>query len=136
VAVHLAIHGHETPGRSLVRSGSPLTARSLKGWLYLATVIDARSRPLLGWSMTDHLRIELCLDALWAAVGTRGRQALVDGVIFHSDHGCQGGSKECSQHRLAERSVEGGRGPRLVFSRSAVANLRSVFGAGEAPRPH
>jgi transposase InsO family protein len=39
--------------------------------------------------MTDHLRTELCLDALHAAVGARGRQALVDGVIFHSDHGCQ-----------------------------------------------
>ena len=44
-----------------------------EGWLYLATVIDACSRRLLGWSMTDHLRTELCLDALEAAVGTRGR---------------------------------------------------------------
>ncbi len=34
-----------------------------EGWLYLATVIDACSRRLLGWSMTDHLRTELCLDA-------------------------------------------------------------------------
>jgi transposase InsO family protein len=58
-----------------------------EGWLYLATVIDACSRRLLGWSMTDHLRTELCLDALEAAVGTRRR--LIDGVIFHSDHGCQ-----------------------------------------------
>jgi transposase InsO family protein len=60
-----------------------------EGWLYLATVIDACSRRLLGWSMTDHLRTELCLDALHAAVGTRGGQANIDGVIFHSDHGCQ-----------------------------------------------
>jgi transposase InsO family protein len=60
-----------------------------EGWLYLATVIDACSRRLLGWSMTDHLRTELCLDALEAAVGTRGGKHYVDGVIFHSDHGCQ-----------------------------------------------
>ncbi len=60
-----------------------------EGWLYLATVIDACSRRLLGWSMTDHLRTELCLDALEAAVGSRGGKANVDGVIFHSDHGCQ-----------------------------------------------
>ena len=60
-----------------------------EGWLYLATVIDACSRRLLGWSMTDHLRTELCLDALHAAVGTRGHKATIDGVIFHSDHGCQ-----------------------------------------------
>jgi transposase InsO family protein len=60
-----------------------------EGWLYLATVIDACSRRLLGWSMTDHLRTELCLDALHAAVGTRGGPGRVGGVIFHSDHGCQ-----------------------------------------------
>jgi transposase InsO family protein len=60
-----------------------------QGWLYLATVIDACSRRLLGWSMTDHLRTELCLDALTDAVGTRGGRANIDGVIFHSDHGCQ-----------------------------------------------
>lgn len=60
-----------------------------EGWLYLATVIDACSRRLLGWSMTDHLRTELCLDALDAAVYTRGGKANIDGVIFHSDHGCQ-----------------------------------------------
>jgi transposase InsO family protein len=60
-----------------------------EGWLYLATVIDACSRRLLGWSMTDHLRTELCLDALDAAVGTRGGTADIEGVIFHSDHGCQ-----------------------------------------------
>jgi transposase InsO family protein len=60
-----------------------------EGWLYLATVIDACSRRLLGWSMTDHLRTELCLDALHAAVGARGGKANIGGVIFHSDHGCQ-----------------------------------------------
>ncbi|MDP9332073.1 MAG: IS3 family transposase [Actinomycetota bacterium] len=60
-----------------------------EGWLYLATVIDACSRRLLGWSMTDHLRTELCLDALEAAVDTRGGKHYIDGVIFHSDHGCQ-----------------------------------------------
>jgi transposase InsO family protein len=60
-----------------------------EGWLFLATVIDACSRRLLGWSITDHLRTELCLDALSAAVGTRGGTCQVAGVIFHSDHGTQ-----------------------------------------------
>ena len=41
-----------------------------KGWCYLATVVDACSRRLPGWSITDHLRTELCLDALLA--GGRG----------------------------------------------------------------
>ncbi|MER6379919.1 DDE-type integrase/transposase/recombinase [Streptomyces sp. NPDC001127] len=60
-------------------------------FLYLATVIDVFSRRLLGWSMADHMRAELVTNALNAAVRTRGGQ--VDGVIFHSDHGAQGGSK-------------------------------------------
>jgi transposase InsO family protein len=61
-----------------------------EGWCYLATVIDACSRRLLGWSVTDHLRTELCLDALQAAVATRGgRCNLAAGVVFHSDHGTQ-----------------------------------------------
>ena len=59
-----------------------------EGWLFLATVLDACSRCLLGWSMADHLRTELCTNALRQAVATRGRAPL-KGVVFHSDHGCQ-----------------------------------------------
>ena len=47
-------------------------------------------RRLLGWSITDHLRTELCLDALLAAVAARGgRRNLAAGIVFHTDHGTQ-----------------------------------------------
>ncbi|MGH3429105.1 MAG: IS3 family transposase, partial [Mycobacteriales bacterium] len=59
-----------------------------EGWVYVASVLDACSRRLLGWSIADHMRTEICLDALRGAVATRGR-ARFDGVIFHSDHGGQ-----------------------------------------------
>jgi putative transposase len=59
-----------------------------EGFLYLASVLDVFSRRLLGWSLADHLRTELCLDALQAAGGTRGRSQF-RGTVFHSDHGCQ-----------------------------------------------
>lgn len=59
-----------------------------EGWVYVASVLDACSRRLLGWSIADHLRTEICTDALRSAVATRGR-ARLDGVVFHSDHGCQ-----------------------------------------------
>jgi transposase InsO family protein len=63
-----------------------------EGWFYLAAVVDACSRRLLGWSITDHLRTELCLDALLAAVAARGgRRNLAAGIVFHTDHGTQGG---------------------------------------------
>jgi transposase InsO family protein len=59
-----------------------------EGWLYVASVLDACSRRLVGWSIADHMRTEVCTDALRAAAATRGRVRL-DGVVFHSDHGCQ-----------------------------------------------
>ncbi|MFI5770965.1 IS3 family transposase [Streptomyces sp. NPDC051658] len=54
-------------------------------WLYLACVIDIRSRRVLGWSMAPRMRAELVIDALQVAVATRGRD--VTGVIFHADRG-------------------------------------------------
>ena len=38
------------------------------GFLYLAVVLDAWSRKIVGWSMANHLRAELVLDALEMAV--------------------------------------------------------------------
>ncbi|MFD0294913.1 IS3 family transposase [Streptomyces sp. NPDC059616] len=56
-------------------------------WLYLACVIDIQSRRVLGWSMAPHMRAELVIDALQAAVATRCGN--VTGVIFHADRGSQ-----------------------------------------------
>ncbi|HZD22633.1 MAG TPA: IS3 family transposase [Acidimicrobiia bacterium] len=58
-----------------------------EGWLYLSTVLDLYSRRVIGWGLADHLRTGLVSTALNMAVATRG--GAVDGVIFHSDRGCQ-----------------------------------------------
>jgi putative transposase len=55
------------------------------GFLYLAVVLDAWSRKIVGWSMTNHLRAELVIDALEMAIGQRQP----GGVIHHSDQGGQ-----------------------------------------------
>ena len=55
------------------------------GFLYLAVVLDAWSRKIVGWSMANHLRAELVLDAMDAAVGQRRPKD----VIHHSDQGSQ-----------------------------------------------
>jgi transposase InsO family protein len=60
--------------------------RTGEGWLYLAVVLDAFSRRVVGWSMADHLRTELVLDALDMAIAQRQPAA---GLIHHTDHGCQ-----------------------------------------------
>jgi putative transposase len=58
-----------------------------EGWLYLAVIIDLFSRRVVGWSMAEHMRTELVLTALEAALGQRiPSQA---GLIFHSDRGSQ-----------------------------------------------
>jgi transposase InsO family protein len=57
---------------------------------YLATVIDIATRRLIGWSINTHMRTDLVIDALDAAVAARGGR--VHGVIFHSDRGAQHGS--------------------------------------------
>ena len=55
------------------------------GFLYLAIVLDAFSRRVVGWCMARHLRTELILDALEMALWQRRP----DNVIHHSDHGTQ-----------------------------------------------
>ena len=55
------------------------------GFLYLAVVLDAFSRKIVGWAMENHLRSELVVAALNMALGQR-RPA---GVIHHSDQGTQ-----------------------------------------------
>lgn len=59
-----------------------------EGWLYLSAILDTFSRRLLGWSMAEHMRTELCTDTLRAAAMVRGRSTFA-GTVLHSDHGCQ-----------------------------------------------
>ena len=55
------------------------------GFLYLAVVLDAWSRKIVGWSMANHRRTELVLGALEMAIGQRR----CSDVIHHSDQGSQ-----------------------------------------------
>ena len=55
------------------------------GFLYVAVVLDAWSRRVVGWAFAQHLRVELVLAALEMAVRCRQPRA----VIHHSDHGSQ-----------------------------------------------
>ena len=55
------------------------------GFLYLAVVLDAFSRRIVGWSMATTLRTQVVLDALNMALWQRRPS----GVIHHSDQGSQ-----------------------------------------------
>jgi putative transposase len=66
--------------------------RTWEGWLYVATVIDAHSRRVIGWAIDEHMRADLVEDALRMAITLRGE--LPERVIFHSDRGTQYASKQ------------------------------------------
>jgi putative transposase len=79
---------------------------TLEGWLYLAVVLDAFSRKVVGWAMADHLRTELVLTAVEMAIRSRRPAA---GLVHHSDHGCQYTSWAFGQ-RLQEAQILPSRG--------------------------
>jgi transposase InsO family protein len=60
--------------------------RTWEGWLYLAVILDAYSRKVVGWAMADHLRTELATAALEMALRTRRPNP---GLIQHTDRGVQ-----------------------------------------------
>ena len=56
-----------------------------EGKVYLAVVLDAWSRRVVGWSIADHIRSELVVDALQMAIWRRRPPA--GQTVAHSDHG-------------------------------------------------
>lgn len=71
-----------------------------EGMIYLASVLDVYSRKIVGWQIADHLKAELCMDALSMAIQQRlprtsaGKSAGKSegseiSLIHHSDRGVQ-----------------------------------------------
>jgi putative transposase len=73
-----------------------------QGWLYLAGVMDLCSRRIVGWSMADHMRVELVSDALEMAIA---RRCPTKGLLHHSDRGVQYSSEDY-MHLLKSFSME------------------------------
>jgi putative transposase len=57
-----------------------------EGFLYLAFILDAHSRKIVGWSIASLMKTELVVDALQMAVWRRKPSA---GLVHHSDLGLQ-----------------------------------------------
>ena len=89
------------------------------GFLYLAVVLDAWSRRVVGWAMATHLRTELVLDALNMALWQRRPEA----VIHHSDQGSQ------------YTSLAFGRRCKEARVRPSMGSVVTAAGSGPRPRP-
>jgi transposase InsO family protein len=72
-----------------------------RGFVFVAFVIDVYARRIVGWRVSTSLKTELVLDALEQALHDRGDR---DGLIHHSDRGCQYLSIRYSE-RLAECGI-------------------------------
>lgn len=73
-----------------------------EGWMYVAAVMDLFSRKIVGWSMSNHMRAELVLDALQMALKRRKPKS---DLMHHSDRGVQ---YACGEYRrmLDENGIE------------------------------
>ncbi len=76
--------------------------RLAEDFVYLAVVIDAFSRKVVGWALDNHLEASLALQALDQALA--GRNPAPDSLIHHSDRGVQ---YACSDYveRLEARKI-------------------------------
>lgn len=91
--------------------------KTVDGWVYTATVIDLHSRKVVGHAVADHQKTSLVTEALAAALATRKPP---DGVIFHSDRGCQYTSNEFANF-CALNGVRRSMGRRATCYDNAVA---------------
>jgi putative transposase len=73
-----------------------------ESFAYLAVVLDAFSRKVIGWAFEDHIDAALAIAALDQAIAARQPQP--DSVIHHSDRGVQYASNEYRQ-RLDARAI-------------------------------
>ena len=74
------------------------------GFVYVAFVVDAFSRRIVGWRAARSMTTDLVLDALEHALFTRGREGVTDftGLTSHSDAGSQYTSVALTQRLLDE----------------------------------
>jgi putative transposase len=94
--------------------------RLAEDFVYLAVVIDAFSRKVVGWALANHLEASLALQALDQALA--GRNPAPDSLIHHSDRGairvlrlCRatGGAENRHQHEPARQPLRQRQGREL-----------------------
>ncbi len=73
------------------------------GFVYVAFVIDAFARRIVGWRVSASMRTDFVLDALEQAVYDRAGAGL-DGLVHHSDRGTQYLSMRYT-HRLLDAGI-------------------------------
>ncbi len=92
------------PGLNRAWAGDITYIPTAQGWLYVAVVLDLKSRKVIGWSMRDSLEQTLVHEALEMALGQRPSTEVPNGLLFHSDRGSQYAAHDY-QRRLQEFGI-------------------------------
>ena len=77
-----------------------------EGWLFLAVVIDLRTRMVVGWALSERMCAGIAVDALRMA---RSRGYVAGGAAFHSDRGSQYTSRLLAEWAAADVRLSVGR---------------------------
>jgi putative transposase len=84
------VKGRKVTGINQVWLADITYIRIQRGFVYLAAILDACSRKVIGYAISDRLDTDLVMDALRMAIDSRGPG---EGVIHHSDQGVQYASR-------------------------------------------
>src|SRR3954468_13289051 len=88
--------GYRMSPTSPTHGGSHTSLAIPGGFLYLAAILDAWSRKVVGYAISRSMDARVAVAALKAAIKSREPAR---GCIHHSDRGSQGGFTRSSQHR-------------------------------------
>ena len=64
-------------------------------YYYLCAIIDLFSRKVIAYKLSNRIDTQLAIDTVYLAVASRGKS---NGIIFHSDRGCQFTSSKFRKH--------------------------------------
>jgi len=92
------------------------------GFVYLAAILDAWSRRVVGYAISRSIDARLSIAALKAAIAARHPPP---GCVHHSDRGSQSGFKRSSQHSLCWPIEAPGQVPLQAFSKSTSSEAWS-----------
>ena len=94
-----------------------------RGFVYVAFVIDAFARRIVGWRVSSSLRSDLALDALEQAICERQDES-ADGLVHHSDRGVLPVDRVRAALQGGRRPTLDGLGRRRVRQRALQELLR------------
>jgi putative transposase len=115
----------ETAGINQAWCGDITYIRTAEGWLYLAVLLDLRSRMVVGWAMRESLEVSLAMGALRMALA---RRTVKPGLLHHSDRGVQYAATDyrelLSQHKMIASMSRRGNCYDNAVSESFFATLK------------